>query len=115
MREHGLARNPASAELVDRPSVRYSGEFVTFDGEELAALARHAANLQDATLFLMAAFTGLRQGELLALRWRRLAFLAEDICSAPSPTDPLLDGAAATPRGRSCGHRAGGCAARSWS
>lgn len=32
VREHGLMRNPASAEMVDRPTVRYSGEFVTFRG-----------------------------------------------------------------------------------
>ena len=35
VRAYGLARNPASAELVDRPTVRYCGEFVTFDAEEL--------------------------------------------------------------------------------
>jgi len=39
VREYGLARNPASAELVDRPTVRYSGEFQTLEAEELAALA----------------------------------------------------------------------------
>ena len=43
MRRHGLARNPASADLVDRPTVRYSGEFRTLDAEQLAALIRAAA------------------------------------------------------------------------
>ena len=43
MRKHGLTRNPASADLVDRPTVRYSGEFVTLDAEQLAALMRAAA------------------------------------------------------------------------
>ena len=42
IRKHGLARNPASAELVDRPTVSYSGEFKTLDPEQLAALIRHA-------------------------------------------------------------------------
>jgi len=56
----GLTRNPASAELVDRPTVRYSGEFVTFDADELAALARAAHDEQDAALYLAAAMTGLR-------------------------------------------------------
>jgi len=33
-------------------------------------------NNQDAAIFMLAAFTGLRQGELRALRWRHL-FLSE--------------------------------------
>ncbi len=79
VREHGLERNPASAELVDRPTVRYSGEFDTFDAGELAALARAAADEQDATLYLTAAMTGLRLGELLALRWRDIDFAGQRV------------------------------------
>ncbi|MBA2349689.1 MAG: site-specific integrase [Solirubrobacterales bacterium] len=60
-----LARNQASAEMVDRPTVRYSGEFDRFDADELAALARAAVDHQESTLYLAAAWTGLRQGELL--------------------------------------------------
>jgi integrase len=75
----GLPVNPASADLVERPSVRYSGEFTTLDVEQLQALMRAARSEQDATLYLTAAMTGLRQGELRALRWRDLDFGAERI------------------------------------
>ena len=66
----GLERNPASADLVERPKVVYTGEFDTLDRDELEALARAAHNRQDAAIYITAAYTGLRQGELLGLRWR---------------------------------------------
>ncbi len=40
--------------------------------EELAE--RDRCDEQDAALFVVAAFTGLRMGELLALRWRNVDF-----------------------------------------
>ncbi len=61
--------NPASAELVERPPVVYTGEFDTFTRDEVELLAAHAANVQDGAIFRTAAYTGLRQGELIALRW----------------------------------------------
>jgi integrase len=79
VREHGLARNPASAELVDRPTVTYTGGFDTFDADELAALARAAADEQDTAIYLAAAYTGLRQGELLALRWSDIDFAGQRV------------------------------------
>lgn len=72
----GLQRNPASADLVERPRVVYTGEFDTLDREELEALARAARDRQDAAIYLTAAYTGLRQGELLALRWRHVDLVA---------------------------------------
>jgi integrase len=50
--------------------LRPSGDIEVFSPEEVWALVRAAALEQDGSIFLTAAFTGLRMGELLALRWR---------------------------------------------
>ena len=62
-------------ELVERPRVSYTGEFDTFDREELERLSAVAESPQDAALYLTAAFTGLRTGELFALRWEHVDFV----------------------------------------
>ena len=74
-RVYGLKQNPASAELVERPRVVYTGEFTTYDRAELELLVNAAEDAQTAALYKVAAFAGLRQGELLALRWEHVDFV----------------------------------------
>jgi integrase len=71
-RVYGLPGNPVAA--VERQPVQRSGEFEVLSPGEVAALARAAESEQDAALFITAAFTGLRLGELLALRWQDVDF-----------------------------------------
>ena len=66
-RVHGLASNPVAG--VERQPTRRSGEIAVLSVPEVEALARAAISRQDAALYRVAAYTGLRQGELRALRW----------------------------------------------
>lgn len=76
-RRKWIATNPA--EDVERISVKRSGDFNVLTPVEVQAVARAAEGTQDAAIITVAAFTGLRLGELRALRWRDVDFAKQTV------------------------------------
>jgi integrase len=86
---YGLPSNPVRE--VEKLRERYDAtRFEFYSPEEVWALVRAAASEQDAAIFLTAAFTGLRRGELIALRWRDVDFERSSIRVSGSYANGVL-------------------------
>jgi integrase len=69
---YGLERNPAAD--VEQIRHTYSGSFDFYSPEDVWAVVRATDSDQDAAIVLVAAFAGLRRGEVVALRVRDVDF-----------------------------------------
>jgi len=84
LRVYGLPSNLVRD--IEKLRERYDAtRFDFYSSEEVWALVRAAASEQDGAIFLTAAYTGLRRGELIALRWATSTSIDQP-CEWPAAT-----------------------------
>ncbi len=83
-----LPQNPVAD--IERLPVSKRTDIEFYSPEEVHALVRASGDEQDGALFLTAAMTGLRMGELLALRWRDVDFATQTMRVTASYTAGTL-------------------------
>ena len=72
-RAFDLPLNPVAG--AERQPQERTGEFTALEPHEVELLAANAVTAQDAAMFTVAAFTGLRLGELRGLRWEDIDWM----------------------------------------
>lgn len=72
-----ISSNPADS--VERVNLQTRDEFNVLSAEQVESVARAAEDQMFGAAILVAAYTGLRTGELRALRWRDIGFAAASI------------------------------------
>jgi integrase len=72
--DFGLEVSPADGFQWTRSRRASSGSISFYRPDQVLKLAEHAGDAQDAAIFITAAFTGLRAGELRSIRWRWIDF-----------------------------------------
>ena len=99
-RRKWIAVNPA-ADVERIPVQRSSGIYRALEPVQVQALERAAVTPQEAALYVVAAYTGLRLGELRALRWRHVRWTLDSILVEKNLPEHGKEKAPKSGRGRS--------------
>jgi integrase len=86
LREEKIGRNPCSTVPTPKPK---RPEVAVLDGQQVMRLLGAARDVQERALFALAITTGMRQGEIFALSWADLDFVAGTVSVRATLTEDL--------------------------